>query len=335
MIEKADHERFARLIAEPKNLILTTHMNPDGDALGSEIGLARFLRSRGHKVRLLNTDPVPESLDFLMQDEPPVTHFQPEEGRRLLAEADHVLLVDNSAPDRLARMEEPMLEVAEKTCCIDHHPNRGTPWGEMILNVGASATCEIVHELITGQGYQPDLVAARALYVGIATDTGFFRFNSTTSLAHEIAASLIAGGVNTAECYRRIYERNTQAFMQLLGYALSRLKVEEGGAVAAVSLSSEAIHSFRAEDEDVSEITNFMLSIDGVKIALLFRELAGDKVKVSLRSKGSMDVHSLAILYGGGGHRNASGIVTDGLLRDVAESIVGQAQRMSRGEAIS
>ena len=123
--------------------------------------------------------------------------------------------------------------------------------------------------------------------------------------------------------------------MQLLGYALSRLKVEEGGAVAAVSLSSEAIHSFRAEDEDVSEITNFMLSIDGVKIALLFRELAGDKVKVSLRSKGSMDVHSLAILYGGGGHRNASGIVTDGLLEDVAESIAGQAQRMSRGEAIS
>ena len=332
MIRDEDHQRFANWISDSQRLVLTTHMNPDGDALGSEIGLALFLEQLGHHVTLLNADPTPDSLAFLLDGRPAPIVFEETDGRRRLANADRVILLDNSAPDRLGCMERAMVEVASKTCCIDHHPTRGMPWSERVLDVSASATSEIVYDLVTGRGWIPDRVAARALYVGIATDTGFFRFNSTTANAHRIVSALLDLGVETADCYRRLYERNSLAFTRLLGQALSDIQLDGAGAVASVRLTQALLNDLEAQNEDVSEIANVLLAMDGVRIALLFRELREGSVKVSLRSKGPLDVHALAVRYGGGGHRNASGIVALGSIADVAAEVVSRAVELVAAE---
>jgi len=219
-----------------------------------------------------------------------------------------------------------MRELAATVLCIDHHPTRGTIWGQAILDVGSSAAAAMVHELVVGCGWLPDEAAAEALFVGIATDTGFFRYNSTSPQALRISADLMERGVNPAECYRRIYERNSPTFARILGAALAGMRLDAGGQVVSVRVTSDAHGG--AEDVDTSEMMTPLLAIDGVEVALLFREIEGGKVKVSLRSKGARDVHALALEYGGGGHRNASGIVADGTLDDVHDRIVERAAAM-------
>ncbi len=333
MLEEGSPQLFRELVEREERFLLTTHMNPDGDAIGSLVGLARFLLARGKRVLLLNQDGAPPTLRFLLDDATRIEIFDPATGPERLEEADCVILVDNSAPDRLGRMERPMLAVADKTLCIDHHPTRGTPWSWNILDRGACATAAIIYELTTNLGWTPDPRAAEALFVGIATDTGFFRFNSTSAQAHEIAAELLRLGVEPARCYRQIHERNSEAYTRLLGHALADLRLAAGGAVASLRITHEMVTRCRAADVDTSEMTTALLSMEGVWIAALFRELAGGRVKVSLRSKGDVDVHRLATEFGGGGHRNASGIVMEGGLDTVMSRVTERAEALVAGRS--
>jgi phosphoesterase RecJ-like protein len=180
----------------------------------------------------------------------------------------------------------------------------------------------MIHELVRGAGWTPDLPAATALYVGLATDTGFFRFNSTDADAYQAAADLVREGVEPFRIYRAIYERNSEAYTRLLGHALVGLTVEPRQ-LAYVAITRKTLADLDAEQVDSSEITTALLAMDGITVALLFRELDGGQVKVSLRSKGVLDVHKLAAEFGGGGHRNASGIVMAGTL-DQAVQVVTQ-----------
>jgi phosphoesterase RecJ-like protein len=323
MIAAADHERFRDLIRGASRIALTTHLNPDGDALGSQFSLASFLRSAGKHVRIVNDDPTPEILQFIEDPDHPAECYDPQVHDAFLAEAELVILVDNSAPDRLGRMEPRMRSLAGRTLCIDHHPSRGTPWAHHILDEGACATAVIIFELLAGCGFALDRRAAEALYVGLATDTGFFRFNSTNARGHGVAAELLRLGAQPARVYESIYERNSVAFTRLLGHALAGMELAAGGAVATVRIDRESVKRLAADDVDPCEIATALLATDGVRVALLFRELGDRRVKVSLRSKGVLDVHRLASEFGGGGHRNASGIVMAGDLDEVVR-IVGR-----------
>jgi phosphoesterase RecJ-like protein len=330
MIGPDEHALFARTIAGGKRFALTTHVNPDGDALGSEIGIARYLRSLGKELRIVNQDRTPDNLRFLEGDGLTVEVFDPAVHEAVLKDADHVLLLDNSAPDRLGRMEGAVRAAADRVLCIDHHPTRGTPWAFNILDEEASATAAIVHDLVRGQGYALDRRAAEALYVGLATDTGFFRFNSTRPEAHEVAAQLIRAGADPARCFQEVYERNSPAYTLLLGRALTGLSLTAGGAVASCRITKSDIEACSAAGVDTSEMTTPLLAIGGVRIAVLFREMDGGRVKVSLRSKGELDVHGLAAEFGGGGHRNASGIVMSGKLDEVADTVTARAEALAQ-----
>ncbi len=329
MIPPESHTLFRELCAGSQRFVLTTHMNPDGDALGSQAGLARFLLAQGKQVRIVNQDPTPALLRFLGDDDYPVETYDPATHDPLLGESDLIILVDNAAPDRMGRMESIMRARAEHTLCIDHHPSRKTPWSRQILDESACATAIMIYELVRDCGWTLDRKAAEAIYVGLATDTGFFRFNSVDARAHSIAAELLRAGANPARVYRAIYERNSVAFTQLLGHALADVRVFGRGSIASVRLTAELIEELDAAEVDTSEIMTALLAMDGICVALLFRELAGKQVKVSLRSKGELDVHSLANEFGGGGHRNASGIVLDGELDAVARLITERATLLS------
>jgi len=327
MIGADHHASFRSLLERHRRFVLTTHVNPDGDAIGSEMGLARFLRSRGAEVRIVNQDPTPETLRFLEFEDLPVEVYDERAHVDAFAQAERLILLDNSAPDRFGRLQPPLAALAAKTFCIDHHPTRGTPWGENIIDDASCATAEIIYELVTRTGWRPDRPAAEALYVGISTDTGVFRFNSTTPRAHEIAAELLRLGVQPAHAYQEIYERNSASYTRLLGQALSSLRLDAGGAVASVRITRAMLEASDGDGVDTSEMTTALLAMDGVRLALLFRELPGGRIKVSLRSKGDLDVHRLASGFGGGGHRNASGIVLAGALDEVSERIIDEAKR--------
>jgi phosphoesterase RecJ-like protein len=321
VIPVAERQLFRELCESAQRVVVTTHINPDGDAIGSQVSLARFLDSLGKEVRLINRDPTPDILRFIEDPARPIEVYRSEIHDAVLGRADLLVLVDNSAPDRLGRMEPVMAANAARTLCIDHHPMRDAPWGRTIVDEEACATAAMVYELASACGWTPDRAAAEAIYVGLATDTGFFRFNSTSARSHELAARLPELGVDPAKVYEEIYERNPVAFTRLLGHALASLRTEVDGEVVAVSLPSELMRGLGAEAVDTSEIHTALLAIDGVRVALLYRELSGGRVKVSLRSKGDLDVHRLASEFGGGGHRNASGIVMSGDLDEVAGKV--------------
>jgi phosphoesterase RecJ-like protein len=308
-----------------ERIVLTTHMNADGDAIGSQTGFARFLLSRGKEVTVVNQEPTPANLEFLLPAELPFQVYDPTKHDRVLEATERIVLLDNSAPDRFGTMEPLLRRLAGQALCIDHHPTRGTPWDRVILDTDACATAALIYELTTGAGWVPDPRSAEALYAGIATDTGFFRFNSTNAQGHRIAASLLDLGVDPARCYREVHERTSPSYTRLLGMALAGMRSDAGGAVVSVGLTREMIHRASAGDVDTSEMTTPMLATDGVRIALLFREMDGGRIKVSLRSKGSLDVYELATEFGGGGHPNASGIVTDGELGDVMDRVIARA----------
>lgn len=331
MIPAEAFERFRRLCDEAESFVLVTHINPDGDAIGSEYSLCGFLRSRGKRVRIINQDPLPETLGFLATSDLTVERYVAKDHDPVLAAVDRLILVDNSAPDRLGRMERVMRESASRTLCIDHHPTRDAPWAENIVDTEACATTAMIHELTRASGWRPDPAAAQAIYVGLATDTGFFRFNSTNARAHEIAAELLRTGVEPARVYEELHERNPEAYVRLLGATLTKLRADAGGAIASAQIPRETIEALDAETVDPTEILTALLAMDGVRIAILFRELSDGRVKVSLRSKGLLDVHGLATAFGGGGHRNASGIVLDTDLADAEERVLERAAKLLEG----
>lgn len=325
MITPKDHAAFASLVAGAKMYVLVTHVNPDGDAIGSEVGLGRFLIARGFEVRIVNQDETPHDLRFLEFDGPFAEGYEPARHDGVLDAADAIVLVDNSAPDRLGRMEAPVRARTSKTFCIDHHPTLETPWAGNVIDTSASATAVIVYELVRAAGATPDRAAADALYAGLATDTGFFRFNSTSPRAFRVAAELLEAGADPTRCYREVYERNTLAYTRLLGRALASVTLGDGGAVATAGITLAMIESCGAIGVDTSEFTTPLLAVDGVRLAILFRELPGGKVKVSLRSKGELDVWRMAAEFGGGGHRNASGIVMPGRFDEVVAKVTARA----------
>lgn len=329
----ADLKRLQSSLEGTRDLVVSTHLKPDGDAIGSESALSAWLLEQGKRVRIVNNDPTPELLRFIEPEGVTIELYDPATHDALFRGTDRVLLVDNSAPDRLGRLEPIIREVADNVLCIDHHPAREVPWSDPILDVDACATAAIVYRLTHALGWKPTERAALATYVGIAADTGFFRFNSTNPEAHRIAAELIEQGVDQAAAYRALHERNSVAYTRLLGHALGRLRIDREPEIASVCLTREAIDALDAGDVDTSEIMSALLALDGVRIALLFRELGDGNIKVSLRSKGSIDVHALASEFGGGGHKNASGIVMPAELDDCAETIIDRAK--SRLEAVA
>jgi phosphoesterase RecJ-like protein len=330
MIGAPDHRAFTGLTERGRLYVLVTHVNPDGDAVGSQVGLGRYLQSLGREVRIVNQDATPRELAFLEFDGPIAEAYDPARHDGLLDAADAIVLVDNSAPDRLGTMEAPCRSRVAKTFCIDHHPTRQSAWAGNVIDTSASATAILVYELTRARGYVPDRAAADALYAGLATDTGFFRFNSTSPRALRIAAELLELGADPTRCYREVYERNSPQYTRLLGRALAGLTLSPDGSVGSVSVTRAMVEACGADGVDTSEVTTPVLAVDGVLVAILFRELSGGKVKVSLRSKGALDVQQLAAEFGGGGHRNASGIVMPGGFDEIVRTVTERAVALAR-----
>jgi bifunctional oligoribonuclease and PAP phosphatase NrnA len=320
-------ERVREELRRSRKTLLTTHQNPDGDGLGSEVALAAYLKGIGKDTLILNPDEVPERYRFL-DPSGEIRAYDDSSGPDLVRECDLIITLDNSSLHRLGKMEQSVRDSGAVTLCVDHHSTTDPFWGVNFIDESACATGEMVHDLIKALGGDLDAASAAALYTAMITDTGNFRFSKTSPRSHRIAAELLAKGVNPARVFELVYEQQPEGFVRLMGVALSAFRLEAGGRLGWISLTRRQLMECSAEEADTSEIVNHLFAIRGVRVCLLFKELPDGMVKVSLRSKGSIDVHRVATTYGGGGHQNASGAVLEGPLESAVPRVVSDVKAL-------
>ncbi|MGB9600632.1 MAG: DHH family phosphoesterase [Myxococcota bacterium] len=309
-------EIFNRL-SSFKNILIIFHSSPDGDCTGSAFALYYAMKKIGKNPLILSCEPIPFNCRFLNREGVVRTELKPEE------RFDATFVLDLSEPKRIMKGIE--INHREKygfIINIDHHLT-GSGVGDIVIQEPeAAATAEIVYRILKANSVMIDRNIAEALYTAILTDTGSFRYSNTTSETFAIASELMGYGISAWEIAKEVYESEPKARIILLSYALSTLKFEKGDRIAYMKLTLENIRESGAMDDMTDQFVNYARSIKGVDVGLLFREVVGDKVKVSLRSKDDIDVATFAIQFGGGGHRNAAGIVlSEGIEESVARVI--------------
>ncbi|HYG63539.1 MAG TPA: bifunctional oligoribonuclease/PAP phosphatase NrnA [Thermoanaerobaculia bacterium] len=300
-------EDLLRKVRQGNRFLLTSHVNPDGDAIGSELGLARILRKLGKGAVVWNRDatptvyrPLPGS-DRIHNGEEPPAGF-PEK-------FDAIIVLECPSPDRTG-LEQHLS--ALPLINIDHHLGNQHYGSVNWVDSAAPAVGEMVYRLAQGLKVALDPETAACLYLTLVTDTGGFRYSNATAAAFEAAASLVRDGAHPEQVAQWLYESQPVAVMRLLCQMLGTLELHEGGRVATARLTQEMFQRAGAEPGDSEGLIDHPRSIAGVEAVALVREREDGTHKVSLRSRGEVDVEKIARHHGGGGHRNAAGFAMDG-----------------------
>ncbi|MCX7959215.1 MAG: bifunctional oligoribonuclease/PAP phosphatase NrnA, partial [Deltaproteobacteria bacterium] len=283
------------------------------------------LRRLGKEALILSPEPLPFNCAFL--DREKVVRESIPQGKRF----DVTFVLDLSEIKRIMKgIDISKRDVFGFVINIDHHIT-GSGVGDLIVQEpDAAATAEIVYRILRENGIKIDIEIAEALYTALITDTGSFRYSNTTAETFSIASELMKCGVSAWEIAREIYESEPKARILLLSKALSTLSFEKDDRIAYMKLTLKTISSSGATDDMTDQFVNYARSIKGVEVGLLFREVAGGKTKVSLRSKDDVDVASFAQRFGGGGHRNAAGIVLSDSLDESVIKIISALKEYLR-----
>lgn len=306
------YEQIETEIKAASNIVITSHKSPDGDSVGSSLGLLHFIEKLGKTAMVCHPDPAPGFLNWLDTSAFLVMTDQPEAVATAFAAADLVFCLDYNATNRIGPEMQVLLEgVTCKTVMIDHHLNPEDFPTLMVSETTASSTAELIVELIEQSGNVAllDKKIGTPLYLGIMMDTGSFRYPSTTPRTHEVLAKLLAGGVQHHLVHEVLSDNNTVSRLRLQGYAMcEKLEIMEDYMVAVISLSKGELAKYHYQKGDTDNLANQALSIKGMKAAIVFSERDG-KMKISFRSKGEDNpVNGMAAEhFDGGGHANASG----------------------------
>lgn len=310
---KAQIPKIKTLLQTPRNIIIVPHRNPDGDAMGSTLGLYHYLKQWQHNATVIAPNDYPHFLKWLPGDET-VLKFetQKEDCTKLIEAADLIFTLDFNALQRAGQQMAEVLEASKATkLMIDHHQQPEDYAKYMYSDIDMSSTCEMVYNFIEMLGDTDKINSniATCLYVGIMTDTGSFRFPATTSRTHQVIGHLIDKGANNAQIHNNIYDTNSYSRLQLLGRALENLKVVPELRTAYMTLSQEELDQFNFKKGDTEGFVNYGLSLDGIIFAAIFIENKQENIiKISLRSKGDFSVNEFSRAhFNGGGHTNAAG----------------------------
>lgn len=303
--------KIKALLSRPKNIVIVTHWSPDGDAIGSSLGLYNYLIKKKHAVSVITPNDYPSFLSW-MKGNNKILDFQKKgtAAKKLTAKADLIFCLDFNSLKRIDKLGDEVAKSSAVKFIIDHHLQPEDFADYMLHSVAAGSTCELIYDFISLMGDKKliDKDIANCLYTGIMTDTGSFRFPSTTAQTHLILAELIKAGAENAEIHNRIYDDNTEGKLKLLGYCLNeKLTVLPEYRTAFFWLSAEELKKFNYKKGDTEGVVNFALSIAGIRFAAFLVERDGI-VKTSFRSKGSFDVNKFSRShFSGGGHANAAG----------------------------
>ncbi len=318
------YESFAELLRQHEHVGVISHHRPDGDAVGSTLALGLALRAQGKQVRLFNQDTLPERFAFLPGAE--LLERLPE-GGACLPELTLLICVDTGEVKRLGEAGEAFFVTASvagvATVNIDHH---GTNPGYAGLNIveGNAAACGcVLMQMFRAMGWALTPEVASALYVAISTDTGSFQYGSTTPAVMRMAAELLEAGVDVAEVNRQLYQEVTPEAVIVQREVLNNMAFEAAGAVAHYSMAAARKEALGVGLEATKDLVDIIRVVRGVKVAAIFEEVDGGRIRISLRSKDArVNVAHIAAQFGGGGHAMASGIRMRGELAEVREAVL-------------
>lgn len=311
-MKKEDISAIQNLLATPKKIALIPHRGPDGDAMGSSLALYHFLLKLNHHPTVIAPNDFPNFLEWLPSSELVLIYENDKEYcTKVLQESELVFILDFNALHRTGEMEQVLNKLTVPFIMIDHHQKPEEFATYKYSDTAFGSTCEMVYNFISFLDHKEliDKTIATCIYTGITTDSGSFRFPSTTSKTHTIAADLINIGVKNSEIHNLLFDNNSYNSLQLLGRALQNMKVIPEHKTAYITLSQKELDEFHYEKGDTEGIVNYGLSIKGIHLAAIFIEHQEEKIiKISFRSQGSFDVNQFAREhFNGGGHINAAG----------------------------
>lgn len=299
-------QKLRNIILSNNSFLITTHVNPDADAIGSEVAFYQILRALGKKGYIINHSETPYNLKFLDVDNV-IRQFNLDDHAELFNKVDVLVALDFNRSDRTVSMKKNFEQSKAIKICIDHHQEPEKFVDYEFIDTEYSATGEIIFNLITETKIVPlTKLIAEPIYAAIMTDTGSFRFERTTAKLHRKIATLLETGVNPTEIYDKIYDQSKFSKIKLLGRALNSIQLTADGKLAYMIITQKDFEDFGAIESDTENFVNYNLSIENVVLGLLFIELKNG-FKVSFRSKGDIPVNKLASEFGGGGHINAAG----------------------------
>ncbi len=313
------------LILQHQNFLITTHVNPDGDAIGCELAIDRALRQLGKQSAIINHNVTPDNYQWL-DEEKRIISFLPELHRDHILNSNVIFILDTNQPDRLRSLEPFVKQSKAIKIVIDHHLEPH-PFGDYyLIDDDATSTGEIVYKLLREtEEIKLDKQIATALYTAIMTDTGSFRYPRTDSETHKIIAHLIELGADPTRIFVNVYENWSPGRMRLLGEALDTLKISYDGKLAYIVCTQKMFKETGTNEVETDNFTIYPMSIKGVLVGILFNELPKG-VKISFRSKGDIPINELAKEFGGNGHMNAAGArLFDVKLDDIIPKVIEKA----------
>jgi len=327
-----DHRAFLDFVASHRSFLLTTHINPDGDGLGSEVAVAQWLSRLGKRVHVLNDSLVPAAFLFLARDVA-LEVFEPELAERRFTECEALVVLDTSNRQRIGRLAPLLDRHPLPVAIVDHHVSHAGFGQVNVIEPEASSTGEIVYELIRESGVALTPAIAEALYVALMTDTGSFRYSNTDSRAHHMAADLLAHGLDPQKIHAQVHSHASAGRLRFFGEVLSRLELVEEGRMAVLEAAPEQFQRHGLSGSDTEGLVDMPRSIAGVEVVALFSEVEPGKVKVSLRSTGRVSIDQVCSRLGGGGHAHAAGVLLRGTRAEARARILPELARLVDAEA--
>ncbi len=327
-----DWRRWIEIVREHNRFVVTSHVRPDGDSIGSAVALRAGLQQLGKQVTIVNPTIAPPRYAFLDPNREILAANDPV-ARAVVRDAEVIIIVDTSSWDQIGPVR-PLIESAQaKRVVIDHHVSEDDLGAVMFKDTTLPACGLLVLEALTALNCTITPEIAESLFAAIATDTGWFRFESTSALVLRVAAELVDQGARPDYVYRRIFEENSLARLHLMGRALTRLNLSPSKRASYTYISRLDLQETGALQQDTEDVVNYTLTLAEAEIGLLFIELDERRTKVSFRSKGSISCTELAARFGGGGHQHAAGAVLNMSLQEAmktvlefVESCLGQPQ---------
>ncbi|WP_291868361.1 bifunctional oligoribonuclease/PAP phosphatase NrnA [Maribacter sp.] len=323
-----DINALKALLSTPQKIVIVPHKNPDGDAIGSTLGVCHYLQNSGHKATIVSPNDYPTFLKWMPGNEA-ILNFEKEnyQAKDRIKEATVVFTLDFNHLGRIGQMQT-ILEKSNATfVMVDHHQAPSDYASIMYSDVSMSSTCEMVYNLIEYLGGIDQINAdiANCLYTGIMTDTGSFKFATTTSRTHEVVADLIRKGAKNTQIHHNIYDSNRPSRLHLLGCALKNMVILKEYNTVYITLSQDELDTFKYQKGDTEGFVNYGLTLEGIRFAVIFIENKEEGIlKISLRSVGDFSVNEFSRKhFHGGGHDNAAGGKSDDSIEETTAYFIG------------
>lgn len=315
-MKKKLFEKIRKALKSARSALVVSHIDPDGDSIGSSLALAMLLEKLNINTAIYSQDGIPRIYRFLPWAERVVNKIAEDK------HYDLAVVLDSSDADRVGNKIS-LREIAATIIDIDHHPDNSL-FGDINYVENSSSVAEQVYQLVKYMKMEIDRKMAECLYVAMITDTGNFRYENTKEATFDMAGELLRHGVNTHEITSRIYDNKSIPSIKISALALSELDFSDDRKLAWTMVSEEMMHQARAKGEDLIGLVDQVRSIEGVEVAVLFREEEGGKVKINFRSKNKINVSEIAKHFGGGGHIKAAGVIMDGSLEKVKDRVIAE-----------